>query len=113
MLEDKDNKSSDGKAPEEVTVATQKAKIEELTTENEKLKEENTSLHEALASKEDQKSEVNPVFKSDKKEYELVIPKSKFNGKEVTAKTLKQDQKMVDELVKIGAGCLKLKGEDK
>lgn len=88
-----------------------KPTYEELEAENSSLKELNTQLNEQLAAEEAKEKSVRPTFKVGKETYELVIPKSKYKGQEVTAKTLKEDTDLLKKLVEIKAGCLRLKEE--
>ena len=105
----------------------QAEELEALKAENENLKAQITAqetllkeLTEELAIKDEEvkNSGKYPVFEYKGKSYDLVIPKSKtrLNDKmvEVTAKSLKEDEKLLAHCIKNGYGNLvERKKEDK
>lgn len=50
----------------------------------------------------------NPVFKLGKEKYELVVPKSRLDGKIIDKSTLKDDSPMLKKLVEIKAAVIKI-----
>lgn len=105
-----------GKDNKELTPEQQIAALE---AENKALKEELagkdgliTELNEAVAASDDKVLELQPLptFKYDKETYRLVVAKSKARFKsaqvEVTAKSLKEVDGLLEHCVKKGFGIL-------
>ena len=105
----------------------QAEELEALKAENETLKQQNAdqlaiieAQAEELAAKDEEVKNAGkyPVFEHKGKSYDLVIPKSKtrLNDKmvEVTAKSLKEDEKLLAHCIEKGFGNLvERKKEDK
>lgn len=89
-------------------------KIAGLEEEKASLIALNDELNEELQASESKSVAKFPTFKVGKETYELIAVKSKYKGKEVTAQTLKEDENLLKELVKINAGILRLviKGDE-
>ncbi len=99
--------------------------LEALKAENAELKAENADLKTIVKEQAEELEKVEeevkasgryPAYEVGKKTYELVTPKSKvrFGGKmvEVTAKSLKEDKKLLAHCVEKGFGCLREKGAE-
>ena len=87
--------------------------LKSYTAELEKTKDSQSVLiNELLESQqtlEKENATGKAIFTVDKEEYELVVPRFNFNGQIWDAASLRQDQKVQRELVKIGSTVLQKK----
>jgi Skp family chaperone for outer membrane proteins len=94
------------------------AEIKELQEQNAQQAEIIQQQAEALAQKDEEvkASGRYPVLELGKKQYELIVAKSKarYNGKQVdiTEKSLREDKKLLEHCVKSGFGILREKGAE-